>query len=247
MWFVAFNKKARKATSENNGKSFKSVSWLKKAILRWHRLLTKLFFLLNPTAARRISHKTLYTFWLAELAFLFFLLLTLTGGLLLIYYVPVVTQTGPNVKNSPTVIFAGQFLRGLHSFAAAALLLSIGLHFIQIVLIQAHKYLRRKQWTVNVLLVGLVLLLQVTGTLLPWNLLTFWSEVVSSDNPSVTPFVGPVPQFLLISGYETSQLALDRFMALHVILLPLAFGGLTLLHFWQSSKDKLKSENQTLT
>lgn len=239
---MAFDKKAtgkNKAHSPQKGIG----GWLIQARNRWHNLLAALFLYLHPTAVRRVSLKTIYTFWLGELTFFFFLLLTITGGLLLIYYVPVVTQTGPDVKNSPTVIFGGQFLRLLHSVSAWALLLTLALHCIQIVLVQAQRSLRRPQWLVNALLVGLVLLLQLTGTLLPWHLLSFWSEVISTDNPRITPFVGPAAQFLLISGYETSQLALARFVVLHVALLPLAFGALTLLHFWQSRKDRLKEES----
>jgi quinol-cytochrome oxidoreductase complex cytochrome b subunit len=219
---------------------YKSVfrhSWPDSARTRSLATMSNVFLHLHPTTIRRASLKVTYTFCLGGLSFFFFLVLTVSGVLLMFYYVPSVTQAYQNIKDLQTVVFAGQFLRNMHRWGAHAMVIVVFLHMCRVFYTRAYRPPREFNWVVGVLLLVLTFLLSFSGYLLPWDQLSFWAVTVGTNIAKATPFVGPEAQFLLIGGYEIGQNALIRFYTLHVIALPLAAAVLIAVHFWRVRKD----------
>jgi len=219
---------------------YKSVfrhSWPDSARTRSLATMSNVFLHLHPTTIRRASLKVTYTFCLGGLSFFFFLVLTVSGVLLMFYYVPSVTQAYQDIKDLQTVVFAGQFLRNMHRWGAHAMVIVVFLHMCRVFYTRAYRPPREFNWVVGVLLLVLTFLLSFSGYLLPWDQLSFWAVTVGTNIAKATPFVGPEAQFLLIGGYEIGQNALIRFYTLHVIALPLAAAVLIAVHFWRVRKD----------
>ena len=219
---------------------YKSVfrhSWPDSARTRSLATMSNVFLHLHPTTIRRASLKVTYTFCLGGLSFFFFLVLTVSGVLLMFYYVPSVTQAYQDIKDLQTVVFAGQFLRNMHRWGAHAMVIVVFLHMCRVFYTRAYRPPREFNWVIGVLLLVLTFLLSFSGYLLPWDQLSFWAVTVGTNIAKATPFVGPEAQFLLIGGYEIGQNALIRFYTLHVIALPLAAAVLIAVHFWRVRKD----------
>ncbi|HEX2915179.1 MAG TPA: selenite/tellurite reduction operon b-type cytochrome ExtP [Chloroflexia bacterium] len=228
------------ATGAFGSRLYKSVfrhSWPDSARTRSLATMSNVFLHLHPTTIRRASLKVTYTFCLGGLSFFFFLVLTVSGVLLMFYYVPSVTQAYQDIKDLQTVVFAGQFLRNMHRWGAHAMVIVVFLHMCRVFYTRAYRPPREFNWVVGVLLLVLTFLLSFSGYLLPWDQLSFWAVTVGTNIAKATPFVGPEAQFLLIGGYEIGQNALIRFYTLHVIALPLAAAVLIAVHFWRVRKD----------
>ncbi len=218
-------------------KSIFRHSWPDSARTRSLATMSNVFLHLHPTTIRRASLKVTYTFCLGGLSFFFFLVLTVSGVLLMFYYVPSVTQAYQDIKDLQTVVFAGQFLRNMHRWAAHAMVIVVFLHMCRVFYTRAYRPPREFNWVIGVLLLVVTFLLSFSGYLLPWDQLSFWAVTVGTNIAKATPFVGPEAQFLLIGGYEIGQNALIRFYTLHVIALPLAAAVLIAIHFWRVRKD----------
>lgn len=229
-----------KGTEEFGVRLWRSVfrhSWPDSARTRSLATMSNVFLHLHPTTIRRASLKVTYTFCLGGLSFFFFLVLTVSGVLLMFYYVPSVTQAYQNIKDLETVVFAGQFLRNMHRWGAHAMVICVFLHMCRVFYTRAYRPPREFNWVIGVLLLTVTFLLSFSGYLLPWDQLSFWAVTVGTNIAKVTPFVGPQAQFLLIGGYEIGQNALIRFYTLHVIALPLVAAVLITVHFWRVRKD----------
>jgi quinol-cytochrome oxidoreductase complex cytochrome b subunit len=229
-----------KGTSEFGSRVWRSIfrhSWPDSARTRSLATMSNVFLHLHPTTIRRASLKVTYTFCLGGLSFFFFLVLTVSGVLLMFYYVPSVTQAYQNIKDLETVVFAGQFLRNMHRWGAHAMVICVFLHMCRVFYTRAYRPPREFNWVIGVLLLVVTFLLSFSGYLLPWDQLAFWAVTVGANIAKVTPFVGPQAQFLLIGGYEIGQNALIRFYTLHVIALPLICAVLITVHFWRVRKD----------
>jgi quinol-cytochrome oxidoreductase complex cytochrome b subunit len=229
-----------KASSEFGTRVWKSIfrhSWPDSARTRSLATMSNVFLHLHPTTIRRASLKVTYTFCLGGLSFFFFLVLTVSGVMLMFYYVPSVTEAYQNMKDLQTIVFAGQFLRNVHRWAAHAMVIVVFLHMCRVFYTRAYRPPREFNWVIGVLLLVVTFLLSFSGYLLPWDQLSFWAVTVGTNIAKATPFLGPQAQFLLIGGYEIGQNALIRFYTLHVIALPIAAAVLITIHFWRVRKD----------
>ncbi len=227
-------------TSEFGTRMYKSVfrhSWPDSARTRSLATMSNVFLHLHPTTIRRASLKVTYTFCLGGLSFFFFLVLTVSGVLLMFYYVPSVTHAYQDIKDLHTVVFAGQFLRNMHRWAAHAMVIVVFLHMCRVFYTRAYRPPREFNWVIGVLLLFLTFFLSFSGYLLPWDQLSFWAVTVGTNIAKAAPVIGPETQFLLIGGYEIGQNALIRFYTLHVIALPLVMAVLIAIHFWRVRKD----------
>src|SRR6478752_526168 len=181
---------------------------------------TNVFLHLHPTRIHRTHVKITHTYCLGGLSFFMFLGLTVTGVMLMFYYVPSVDRAYTDVQSLETNIRFGILIRNLHRWMAHAMVITVLLHMMRVFYTGAYKPPREFNWVVGVILLVLTFLLSFTGYLLPWDQLSFWAVTVGTNIAKATPFVGPEAQFLLIGGYENGQNALIRFYTLHVIALP---------------------------
>jgi ubiquinol-cytochrome c reductase cytochrome b subunit len=68
------------------------------------------------------------------------------------------------------------------------------------------------------------------GYLLPWGQMSYWGAQVIISLAGAIPFVGDALVEWIRGDYAISDITLNRFFAMHVILLPLSFVGLVFVH-----------------
>src|SRR5664279_2858692 len=137
------------------------------------------------------------TWYLGALTFGTFLILVITGILLMLYYHPSVPQAYADMKDLQYVVSAGVFLRNLHRWSAHAMVLLVFAHMCKVFYRGAYRPPREFNWVVGVVLLIVTLLLSYTGYLLPWDQLAFWAITVGSNIMSSVPVLGPRMRFLM--------------------------------------------------
>src|SRR5690242_14727563 len=200
-------------------------------------IMNSVFLHLHPIRTRPDAIKMTYTFGLGGISFYLFLLLTVTGVLLMFYYIPAVPQAYDTLKQIQEQQPFGYLLRNMHRWAAHAMVITVFLHMCRVFYTGSFRAPRQFNWVVGIVLLVLTFLLSFTGYLLPWDQLAIWAITVGVNMVGSTPFVGDLVKFFLIGDYTVGQNALIRFYTLHVIGLPLALSAFLAVHFWRIRKD----------
>jgi quinol-cytochrome oxidoreductase complex cytochrome b subunit len=200
-------------------------------------MFNNVFLHLHPVRIRRESLKITYTFCLGGLSFFLFLLLTVTGVLLMFYYRPATAVAYQDMKDLETVVTFGLLLRNLHRYSAHGMVITVFLHMVRVFYTGAYKAPREFNWIVGVILLTLTFLLSFTGYLLPWDQLAIWAVTVGTNMAGATPGVGEALKFAVVGGYEIGDNTLIRWYVLHVIALPLLTAVFMTVHFWRIRKD----------
>ena len=198
---------------------------------------TNVFLHLHPTRIHRTHVKITHTYCLGGLSFFMFLGLTVTGVLLMFYYVPSVERAYADIQALETNVRFGLLLRNLHRWMAHAMIILVLLHMMRVFYTGAYKPPREFNWIVGVILFVLTLLLSFTGYLLPWDQLAFWAITVGTTMVGSAPVLGDESRFLLLGGFDVGPAALIRFYTLHVIALPLIISIFMAVHFWRVRRD----------
>ena len=200
-------------------------------------IMNSVFLHLHPIRTRPDAIKMTYTFGLGGISFYLFLLLTLTGILLMFYYIPTTDRAWQSLRDIQAVQPFGYLLRNIHRWAAHGMVITVFLHMCRVFYTGSFRAPRQFNWVVGVILLVLTFLLSYTGYLLPWDNLALWAVTVGVNMVGSTPFLGDVIRFYLIGGYQVDQNALIRFYTLHVIGLPLLLSTFLAVHFWRIRKD----------
>ena len=200
-------------------------------------MLSSLVLHVHPTRVRVHVLRPSYTLGLGLVSFYLFVVLTVTGLALMLYYVPHPDAAYRSMKDIEYAVTFGMFLRNAHRWAAHGMVAVVFLHMCRVFFTGAYKPPREFNWVVGVLLLLLTLALSFTGYLLPWDQLAFWAITVGTAIVAYFPVLGPQVRYLLLGGHEIGAAALLRFYVLHCLILPLAMAFLVALHFWRVRKD----------
>jgi quinol-cytochrome oxidoreductase complex cytochrome b subunit len=200
-------------------------------------IATSVFLHLHPTRIHKTHVKVTHTYCLGGLSFFMFLGLTVTGVMLMFYYVPSVDRAYSDMAALQTNVRFGQLIRNLHRWMAHAMVITVLLHMMRVFYMGAYKPPREFNWVVGVILLVLTLLLSFTGYLLPWDQLALWAITVGTNIAGSAPVLGGQTRFVLIGGFEVGPNALIRFYTLHVIGLPLLAAIFMSVHFWRIRRD----------
>jgi quinol-cytochrome oxidoreductase complex cytochrome b subunit len=223
-----------------NSRVWKSIFRYSYPLDRRNRIMTvakNVFLHLHPNFVPRGAIRVTYTWCLGGLSFMLFLILTVTGVLLMFYYVPSVTQAYENIKDLETVVTFGMLMRNLHRWGAHGMVITVFLHMCRVFYTGSYKPPREFNWVVGVILFFFTLLLSFSGYLLPWDQLSFWAFTVGMTLGGATPVVGKQVNLLLLGDLEIGQQTLIRWYTLHVIALPLLTAIFLSVHFWRVRQD----------
>ncbi len=198
---------------------------------------TNFFLHMQPVKISRHSLRPAYTFGLGFICLFLFVILAVTGVLLMFYYVPSTTQAYDRMLDLRGAVAFGGFLRNMHRWAAHAMVAAVFLHMCRVFFTGAYKAPREFNWVVGVVLFLLTLFSSFTGYLLPWDQLAFWAITVGTSIAGYAPLVGKEMKFILLGDVNVGQEALLRFYVLHVAVLPLVLSLFAAVHFWRIRKD----------
>jgi cytochrome b6 len=196
-----------------------------------------LFLHVAPVKVREKSLKARATYYLGSFSFFLFVVLTITGILLMLYYHPAVPQAYLDMKDLQFVVSNGVFLRNLHRLAAQVMVVAVFWHLFHVFYRGGYKPPHEFNWVVGVVLLLLTLFLSYTGYLLPWDQLAYWAITVGTNIISYMPILGRPVKFLLLGGHIIGENALLRFYVLHCVILPLLAVIFIAVHFWRIQKD----------
>ena len=211
--------------------------WPNDALNRSMAMTSNIFFHLHPVKVKRKSIKWSYSFGLGIIAAILFGVLTWTGILLMIYYVPSVERAYSTMKEIQLSVPLGQFFRNMHRWSAHGMVLVVIFHMARVFYTGAYKPPREFNWTIGVFLLLLTLFASFTGYLLPWDQLAYWAITVGTNIAGYAPIVGDSMREMLLGGTEVGQNALIRFYTLHIAIIPLAITLLISVHIWRVRKD----------
>ena len=178
-----------------------------------------------------------YTFCLGGLAFTTFLVLAVSGVLLVFYYQPYAGKAYESILFLERSVPGGGYLRRLHRLSSHVFLGLIFLHMLRVLLTGAYRKPREWNWVVGFSLLCLAVFTAYTGDLLPMDQLALWKTQTGMELVGTLPG-GGVARGLLLPDGLAGELSVLRFYALHVLLLPLMILVLCALHFYRIRKDK---------
>jgi quinol-cytochrome oxidoreductase complex cytochrome b subunit len=215
------------------------IGWPQTDKDRAAAMISSFFLHIHPARVSRHVLRPTYTFALGLISAILFLVLSVTGLALMLYYVPYPSEAYRSMKDLQFVVTFGIVLRNLHRWSAHAMVGVVFLHMCRVFWTGSYKPPREFNWVVGVLLFLLTLALSFTGYLLPWDQLAFWAITVGSNIAAYAPLVGDQVKFLLLAGHMIGPMTLLRFYVLHCVMLPAAMLFLISLHVWRVRKDGL--------
>jgi len=194
------------------------------------------FLHLHPARVNESSIKFNRTFGLGGMAALLIVLQIITGILLRFYYTPVPAEAYNSIVFTKNNVLFGQFIRNIHYWSGVFLLLIAFLHFLRVFLTGAFREERKINWLFGLVLLVLIVLLNFTGYLLPWDQLAYWAITVSTNIIGYLPLAGESLRTMIISGKELNSDTLRTFFTFHTAVLPFLLLILVLYHFWRVRK-----------
>jgi len=188
---------------------------------------------LHPRQVRRRSGQLSSTLGLGLATLVCLGLATLSGILLMFYYVPSVERAHGSVQDLIAVVPLGSFWRNLHRWSAHGAVACCLLHLLRTLLWGAFRGPRRRVWLVGVGLLLVTLATSFSGYLLPWDQDSYWTVTVGTALAGYVPGVGAALQEGLLGGATVGQPALTRFFVLHVVALPALGLVLLVIHLFR--------------
>lgn len=198
---------------------------------------TSFWIHLHPAHIRKRDLKFSVTYALGGLTAGTFLILLVTGIMLMFYYVPATDHAYQNMVDLQQVVSLGKVLRNMHRWAAHLMVWLVSLHMLRVFLQKGYEKPRQLNWIIGVALLCLTLMLSFTGYLLPWDQLSLWAITVGTNMAGSIPIIGKDVRYILLGGPAVDQSTLIRFYVLHVVVLPTAIILLMVFHFWRVRKD----------
>ena len=169
--------------------------------------------------------------WGSTLTFVF-AVQVITGFFLWSAYSPSTLTAWESVYYIQNVMSYGWLVRGIHHFAAQAMMILLGLHFMQVIIAGAYRAPREVNFWLGLVLMQIVLGLSLTGYLLPWDQKGYYATKVATNIVGVTPMIGPQLQQIAQGGTSYGHHTLTRFFALHAGIFPALLVGFLALHIF---------------
>ncbi len=149
-----------------------------------------------------------------------FMVQVFTGLFLMTSYSPSSSTAWGSVFYISHDMWAGWFIRGVHHFAAQAMVVLLVLHLLQVLWAGAYRRPRELNWWFGMALLFLTLGFSLTGYLLPWDQKGYWATKVATNIMGGRTGIGPYIQKIVVGGPDYGNQTVTRFYGLHVGFLP---------------------------
>lgn len=149
-------------------------------------------------------------------AMLFFWILGGTGILMFLYYTPQLGLAFDSVRYFTEVVPFGGVIRGLHRYAADAMIIVVILHGLRYYVTDRYRKWRAVQWISGITMFILLWIIGVVGYMLVWDERAILIVRLTENALVQVPLIGAVLTRLFIGGEAINSLTLPRFLFLHV-------------------------------
>jgi ubiquinol-cytochrome c reductase cytochrome b subunit len=153
-----------------------------------------------------------------------------TGIFLTMNYKPSSAEAFASVEYIMRDVDFGWLIRYMHSTGASFFFIVVYLHMFRAMLYGSYKKPRELLWIIGMLIFLVLMAEAFAGYLLPWGQMSYWGAQVIISLFGAIPFIGDGLVEYIKGDYSISDITLNRFFALHVVLLPLALIGLVFVH-----------------
>ena len=173
-----------------------------------------------------------FNFWyvFGVLAFVVLIIQLLTGIFLTMNYKPSAAEAFASVEYIMRDVEWGWLIRYMHSTGASFFFVVVYLHMFRAMLYGSYKKPRELIWLIGMGIFFVLMAEAFAGYLLPWGQMSYWGAQVIISLFGAIPFVGEALVEIIRGDYSISDITLNRFFALHVILLPLLLVALIFVH-----------------
>ena len=195
------------------------------------------FHHLHPVTIPERESRFRYTFGLGGLSVYLFIVLAVTGALELFYYVPSVDRANSSVQTIQYLVPFGWLVRGVHYWAAQAMVVIVILHLLRVAFTGAYRRPRRFNWLLGVSLLVFVLLLTFTGLVLRWDTDIEWALLVGTNLLKSIPLIGADLYGAIIGGQDINVDTVVRFYGWHIFGLALVAFFVMVWHTFRVRRD----------
>ena len=173
-----------------------------------------------------------FNFWyvFGVLAMVVLVIQLLTGIFLTMNYKPSAEEAFASVEYIMRDVEWGWLIRYMHSTGASFFFVVVYLHMFRAMLYGSYKKPRELIWIIGMLIFFVLMAEAFAGYLLPWGQMSYWGAQVIISLFGAIPGIGEAIVEFIRGDYSISDITLNRFFALHVILLPLLLIGLIFVH-----------------
>ena len=165
-------------------------------------------------------------------------ILVISGILLAQFFNPTPEKANSSVHFLMDQVYLGWFLRGMHFWAGEILTITLILHMIRVFYTASYKKPREVNWLLGVGLLGLMITLMFTGTVLKWD---------QEGYEALDHFLWVAEKFGVLGAPLTEKFSpgiplLSRIYMAHISLLPIVTIALLGLHIFYIKYHKLSSK-----
>ncbi|MEM2759330.1 MAG: cytochrome b N-terminal domain-containing protein [Nitrososphaerales archaeon] len=167
--------------------------------------------------------------FLGMLTFITFIILGITGALLMFYYEPILDRAWDSVERINDVIPYGFHIRNIHYHASNAMVFLALAHMYYQYFSGRYKIRNEVLWVTGVILGTVTILEAFTGYDILYNERAELAISIAASLTNSIPVLGPdIRAMMFGAGFADFVL---RFYALHVFILPIIMLGLMAVHF----------------
>ncbi len=153
-----------------------------------------------------------------------------TGIFLTMNYKPSADEAFASVEYIMRDVEWGWLIRYMHSTGASFFFVVVYLHMFRAMLYGSYQKPRELIWIIGMLIFFVLMAEGFAGYLLPWGQMSYWGAQVIISLFGAIPGIGDTLVEYIRGDYSISDITLNRFFALHVIVLPLALIALIFVH-----------------
>ncbi len=192
---------------------------------------------LHPPTIPLLQARWRYTLGAGGLGIFLMLVLMITGTLEMFFYLPTTDQAGASIQVITFQVPSGSLVRGIHFWAAQALVILATVHLLRVIFTGAYTQPRRLNYLLGIALYILVLFFDFTGYVLRWDEGIRWALMVCTNLLKAIPRIGEQLYGFVVGGGQPGPATLIRFYSWHTFGLTVITLIVVVWHIFRIRRD----------
>jgi quinol-cytochrome oxidoreductase complex cytochrome b subunit len=192
---------------------------------------------LHPPTIPLAQARWRYTLAAGGMAIFLSLVLVITGILEMFFYIPTTEQAGASIQVITFLVPFGSLVRGIHFWAAQALVIVAAVHMLRVIFTGAYSPPRRFNYLLGLILLVVVLFFDFTGYVLRWDEGIRWALMVCTNLLKTIPQIGTQIYGFVVGGSQPGLATLTRFYTWHIFGLTLIMLIFIAWHIFRVRRD----------